>query len=263
MKRLVLALLVLAAVAAAAPARADFDHTHAAWTGLLARHVVVIDGGKASKVRYAGFAADRAALKAYLASLSAVTEGEFRGFTREQRLAFLINAYNAYMIEKVLTKYPDIRSVWDFGKIVGNPFKDRFFTLFGKPMSLDGIEHDTIRAPGAYDEPRIHFAVNCASIGCPMLREEAYVGNRLDRQLEEQTRRFLGDRSRNRVDAAGTALEVSKIFDWYGKDFRGLEAWLRARADVLSDNPAERASIREGRLRIRFLDYDWALNAAQ
>jgi hypothetical protein len=261
MRRLAIALLLLAAVAASAPARADFDHTHAAWTALLAKHVV-IDGGKASKVRYAGVAADRAALKAYLASLAAVSEAEFRGYTREQRLAFLINAYNAYMIEKVLTRYPDIRSVWDFGKLVGNPFKDRFFTLLGKPMSLDGIEHDTIRAPGAFDEPRIHFAVNCASIGCPMLREEAYVPARLERQLEEQTRRFLSDRSRNRVDGAAGVIEVSRIFDWYGKDFRGLEAWLAARADQLSDNPEERARIREGRLRIRFLDYDWALNAA-
>lgn len=262
MRRFVLVLLGLAVVAASPSARADFDHTHAAWTALLARHVVVTDGGRASRVRYAGFAAERVALGSYLASLSAVTEREFRGFTREQQLAFLINAYNAHMIEKVLTRHPDIRSVWDFGRIVGNPFKDRFFTLLGKPMSLDGIEHDTIRAPGAYDEPRIHFAVNCAAVGCPMLREEAYVAARLDRQLEEQTRRFLGDRSRNRVDASGAALEVSKIFDWYGKDFRGLEAWFAARADQLSDLPGERARIREGRLRIRFLDYDWALNAA-
>jgi len=257
------AILFVATLCAAMAARADFDHSHAAWSALLKQHVVVIDGGKASKVRYSGFVADRAALQAYLASLAAVSESEFRAFSKPQQLAFLINAYNAHMIEKVLMKYPGIRSVWDFGKLLGNPFKDRFFTLLGKPMSLDGIEHDTIRAPGVHDEPRIHFAVNCASIGCPMLREEAYVAERLDRQLEEQTRRFLSDRSRNRFDAAGGALEVSKIFDWYGKDFRGLETWLGARAAMLTDKPEEQALIRDGKARVRFLEYDWALNDAR
>jgi len=84
------------------------------------------------------------------------------------------------MVELVLTRYPNIQSVWDFGKVFGNPFKKRFFRLFGRDYSLDMIEHETIRAKGMYDEPRIHFAVNCASVGCPMLREEAYVGERLD-----------------------------------------------------------------------------------
>lgn len=263
MKRLLAVCALFAALFAAHPARAAFDHSHAAWTALLKKHVVVLDGGKASKVRYAGFAADRAALKAYLATLSAVSEGEFRGFTKPQQLAFLINAYNAHMIEKVLTRYPDIRSVWDFGKLIGNPFKDRFFTLLGKPMSLDGVEHDTIRAPGAYAEPRIHFAVNCASVGCPMLREEAFVGERLDRQLEEQTRRFLSDRSRNRYDAAAGALEVSRIFDWYGKDFGPLEAWLGARAALLADAAEAQSLVRDGKAKVRFLDYDWALNDAR
>jgi hypothetical protein len=95
-----------------------------------------------------------------------------------------------------LTRYPDIRSVWDFGKVFNNPFRKRFFKMFGRDYSLDMIEHDTIRARGTYDDPRIHFAVNCASVGCPMLREEAYVGERLERQLDEQTARFLSDRSR-------------------------------------------------------------------
>jgi hypothetical protein len=105
--------------------------------------------------------------------------------------------------------------------------------------------------------------VNCASIGCPMLREEAYVAARLDRQLDEQTRRFLGDRTRNRVDAAAGTLEVSRIFDWYGKDFGSVPAWLGERAALLTDVPAEQARLRAGALRLSFLDYDWALNAAR
>ena len=230
----------------------------------------MLDGGKASAVRYDGFARDRAQLKAYLDSLSAVTRQEFEGWTRPQQLAFLINAYNAYTVEKILTRWPKLKSIRDFGSFIGNPWKDDFFTLLGRPMTLDGIEHDTIRAPGAYDDPRIHFAVNCASIGCPMLREEAYVAARLDAQLEEQTARFLSDRSRNRYDPASAKLLVSKIFDWYGKDFsrgwKGTDSvpqFLARYSDRLADSPGERERIRTQEVPVAFLDYDWALNEAR
>lgn len=256
---------------------AQFDHSHAAWTTLLAKHVAVIDGGKASQVRYAGFAQDRAQLKAYLDSLSKVTEAQFRDWTKPQQMAFLINAYNAHTIEKILTRYPNIGSVWDFGKVFGNPFKDRFFTLFGKEASLDRIEHETLRARGVYDEPRTHFALNCASIGCPMLREEAYVAERLDAQLEEQARRFLSDRSRNRFNAQRGVLEVSKIFDWYKEDwasgyrgFTGRGQPIRSReqyfvryAKLLADHPEQQRLIEEGKPAIDFLEYDWRLNDAR
>src|SRR5262245_35176971 len=210
---------VLAVVALPFGAFAQFDHSHAAWTALLKKHVVLIEGGKASQVRYAALALDRSELRAYLDGLSKVSEAEFNGWSKAQQMAFLINAYNAFTVEKILTRYPEIKSIWDFGKVFGNPFKDRFFTLLGREFTLDGIEHQTLRRPGAYDEPRVHFAVNCASIGCPMLREEAYVATRLDAQLEEQTRRFLSDRSRNRYNAESARLEVSRIFDWFKEDW--------------------------------------------
>ena len=248
-------------------AQAQFDHEHKVWTALLKKHVVLIDGGKASQVRYSGMQQDHAQLKAYLESLSKVSEPEFKNWTRPRQLAFLINAYNAFMIEKILTRYPDIRSVWDFGKIFGNPFKDRFFTLFGREFSLDMIEHDAIRARDVYDDPRTHFAVNCASVGCPMLREEAYVAERLDSQLEEQTRRFLADRTRNRFGSAGNALEVSEIFKWYSVDFTSGLKGLRSReqffaryADLLANDPERRQIIRERKAEIRHMEYDWALN---
>lgn len=258
---------LLASLMLAAAAHAQFDHQHSSWTSLLKKHVVLIDGGRASQVRYAAFAKDRPALKAYLQTLSKVPEQEFKGWTRDQQLAFLINAYNAHMVELVLTRYPDIRSVWDFGKLFNNPFKRKFFTLFGREFSLDMIEHDTIRARGVYDDPRIHMAVNCASIGCPMLREEAYVAARLDRQLEEQVIRFLSDRSRNRHNAASNALEVSEIFKWYSEDFTsGLkgftsrEQFFAKYADHLADAPEHRKAIREQSVAFKFLEYDWALN---
>jgi hypothetical protein len=163
-------------------------------------------------------------------------------------MAFLINAYNAFTVEKILTRYPDIRSIWDFGKIFGNPFKDEFFMLLGRKMSLDGIEHGLLRKN--YREPRVHFAVNCASVGCPMLREEAYAAARLERQLEEQAVRFLSDRSRNRYRDG--RLEVSKIFDWFKDDFEPRQAYFVRYAKALG-YPG-------GEVPLTFLDYDWSLN---
>ena len=254
-----------------------FDHEHAAWTALLKKHVVLLDGARASQVRYAGFQQDRAALKRYLDALSKVTPQEFDGWSKAQRMAFLINAYNAFTVEKILTRYPNIKSIWDFGKIFGNPFKDRFFTLLGRSSSLDQIEHDTLRKPGAHDEPRVHFAVNCASIGCPMLREEAYVAERLDAQLEEQAVRFLSDRSRNRLNPKTGALEVSKIFDWFKEDwtsgyrgFEGKQAPIQSReqyfaryAKLLADGAEPQKRIADGKAPIAFLEYDWSLNDAK
>jgi hypothetical protein len=239
---------LLLALALAAQAQ-GFDHAHRTWDALLKKHVVLIDGGKASQMNYQAMAKDRGALTDYAQSLSRVSEAEFSGWTKAEQMAFLINAYNAYTVEKILTRYPDLKSIWDFGKLFGNPFRDEFFSLLGRSMSLDGIEHDILRK--RYAEPRIHYAVNCASIGCPMLREEAYVAARLDAQLEEQARRFLSDRTRNRWQ--GGRLEVSKIFDWYKEDFEPREAYFARYAAVLGMPPGASP-------RFVFLDYDWSLN---
>jgi len=249
---------------------AQFDHQHKAWTELLKKHLVLIDGGKASQVRYAALASDREQLKAYLATLSKVSRDEFNGWAKEQQLAFLINAYNAHMIELILTRYPNINSVWDFGKIFNNPFRQRFIRLLGRDMHLDDIEHGMIRAKGVYDDPRIHFAVSCASIGCPMLRDEAYVADRLDQQLENQVVQFLSDRSRNRYDAERNALEVSEIFKWYAEDFSsGLksinsrEQFFAAYASLLADHSEHQKLIRDQKVDIRFFGYHWGLNDAK
>ena len=236
-----------------------FDHSHRTWDGLLKKSVVLAEGGNASLVRYDAMAQDRAALKEYLDSLGRVGEAEFGAWSGPERMAFLINAYNAHAMEKILTRYPDIHSIWDFGRIFSNPFKDRFFRLFGRPFSLDDIEQDYLRKP--YREPRVHYALNCASIGCPMLREEAYVPERLERQLEDQAVRFLGDRSRNRF--AGGRLEVSKIFDWYGEDFEPRPGYFARYAKLLADDPASQRLIAEGKAPLSFLEYDWSLNASR
>jgi len=265
-----LLLLLLAGGALARPAVAqDFDHAHAVWTVLLKKHVVVQRGGQASQVRYAGFAADRAALKAYLDTLSAVGEPTFAGWTKPQQMAFLINAYNAFTVELILTRWPKLESIKDLGSFLQSPWKPKLVPLLGGKVSLDDIEHEMLRARGRYDDPRVHFAVNCASIGCPALREEAFDAARLEAQLDEQAQRFMSDRSRNRYNAARGRLEVSKIFDWFGEDFRlghrgipSLNAFMARYADQLADAPADRNRVRAGQADIGFLDYDWKLNDA-
>ncbi len=258
-----LLVLVLAMPAGAAP----FDQQHTAWDKLLKAHVVVAADGRASRVDYAAFKVDHAALTAYLAELSAVGDSDYQGWTVPQRLAFLINAYNAFTIDLILTKYPDLKSIKDLGSLFGSPWGKVFFTLRGAEHSLDDIEHKMIRVPGAFNEPRIHFAVVCASIGCPMLRNEAYVADRLDAQLEDGLRRFLADRSRNRYDSASGTLKVSHLFGWYDADFTkgdhgftSVAATLGRYADLLADDAAARNAIRAGNVPIEFLDYNWNLN---
>ena len=261
-------ILITLSLASATPSSAQdkaFDHDYRAFDALLARHVAWNAAGGASSVDYAGFAKDRAALKAVLEHFSAVSMQAYGAFSRDQQLAFLINAYNAFTIELILTKYPDLKSIKDLGSLFQSPWKKRFFKLLGEERTLDWIEHEKIRAPGAFDEPRIHFVVNCASIGCPALRPGAMTATGLSKQLEDSTRRFLSDRSRNRF-ADGT-LQVSKIFDWYGGDFEkghqgiaSLAGFFGKYADLLSDDPAARAQIRAGKATIGFLDYDWTLN---
>jgi hypothetical protein len=233
-----------------------FDHTHQSWDALLKKHVVLLEGANASQLRYAAMAQERAPLKQYLDTLSQVNEADFNAWTKAEQMAFLINAYNAYTVEKILTRYPNINSIWDFGRFFGNAFKEEFFTLLGRKFSLDRIEHETLRP--RYKEPRVHYAVNCASVGCPMLREEAYVAERLDRQLDEQARRFLSDRSRNRVRDG--KLHVSKIFDWFKEDFEPRGRYFAQYAKLLSDDPSEQKLLAAAALPISFLDYDWSLN---
>ena len=254
-----------------AVAQSTFDHTHAAWDSLLRKHVKLISDGpgraNASQVDYRGLAQERAALAAYLQSLSAVTPAQYAGWSKPQQYAFLANAYNAFTIEKILTRYPNLKSIRDFGTVVGNPWKDRFFTLLGKQQHLDGIEHDTMRAPGAFDDPRVHVAVNCASVGCPMLSNRAFTPDKIDAQLDELFTRFMSDRSRNRYNAQTKTVELSRIFDWYGQDFdKGHKGFSSVNdvvakyADQLADAADDRAQLRSGKVPIRFLEYDWSLN---
>ncbi|QNH03971.1 DUF547 domain-containing protein [Pseudomonas sp. B11D7D] len=238
-----------------------FDHQHRTWTRLLERHVVWLSSGHASVVDYSGFQQDMDELETYLNELSAVPSDEYRRWQVSQRLAFLINAYNAFTVKLVTDHYP-VGSIKDIGGLFSSPWRQAFIPLLGQTLSLDQIEHSLIREPGVFDEPRIHFAVNCASVGCPALRNEAFVAERLDEQLEDSQRRFLSDQSRNRFDPIRQRLQISKIFDWYGEDFSrewgSLENYFNQHLTLLS--PSTKQYTPQKKLRIEYLDYDWSLN---
>ena len=249
-----------------------FDHEHRAFTQLLARHVVWNATGTGSTVDYAGFQQDQAPLNAYSAQLSAVTSSEFSHWAVAERRAFLINAYNAFTIELILTRYPNINSIRDLGNIVfSSPWKKRFFVLLESPRHLDEIEQQLLRRAADFDEPRIHFAVNCASIGCPALRPEAYDASRLDEQLDDQVSRFLRDRTRNRFSGGARATAfVSPIFRWYAEDFEAgyhdiasVQRFLARYAAALGDTSVDRARIEQGEFALAYTDYDWALNVTR
>jgi hypothetical protein len=247
-------------------AQAAFDHQ--AWTGLLQAHVRVIDGGQATQIDYAGVNRDRQALRDYLAALAAVSRDEFEQWSHDEQLAFLINVYNAWTVELILTEYPDLDSIRDIGGWFGSPWGQDIVQLFGERFTLDNIEHDMIRSWDRYNNPLIHFAVNCASIGCPALRNEAYTSERLQAQLQQQTRLFLMDRSRNYLE--GRTLYLSSIFRWYPEDFEqgwmgfdSVQQFIMAYASALDLSADDVQQLEAGRMRTRYLRYDWSLNDVQ
>lgn len=241
------AALLLTSAAALAQ---SFDHSHAAFTEVLKTHV------HGSKVDYAALKQSPGKLNAYLDTLAAVNKSQYDGWKKDQRMAFLINLYNAATLKLVIDHYP-VKSIKDIGGVLKGPWKQDVVRLWGKKVTLDHVEHDLLR-PG-FNEPRIHFAVNCASIGCPDLRNEAFRATNLEKQLEEQTRAFLRDSSRNRLDAKSKTLHLSPIFKWFGEDFvkksGSVEKFV---APYFNDT--DKAVIQKGGLKVRHNDYDWKLN---
>jgi hypothetical protein len=237
-------------------AGARLDHEHTAWTALLSRSVA--DG----RVDYRGLKARGAAeLEAYLRSLESVGPEAYAAFTREQRLAFWVNAYNAYMVQLVLRHYP-LTSVRKIGWLPLAAFFRGFIPLRAvgdKPLSLNDIEHVQLRA--GLRDARIHFAIVCASRSCPKLRSEAYRASAVDAQLDEAARGFVGDALRNRVVPATGSAEVSSIFKWFRKDFTR-EGCTLGEYLARYAGPAEAELLRRKGNDLGFLRYDWGLNEA-
>lgn len=250
----------------AAPAFGDFDHGR--WNLLLSKHVIVSADGLSTAVDYASLGVNREPLQSYLEETSRVSRASFDAWETSDQLAFLINLYNAATVELILDNMASsdpIDSIRDIGSLFTSAWELERVALFGNLVTLDDIEHDMIRGWGRYNEPRIHFAVNCAAIGCPALRAEAYTGTALEGQLEDATRDFLSDRSRNYFD--GRRLRLSSIFKWYREDFeRGwggsnaLGEFVARYSSELGLSIEHRNELARGDMGIRFLSYDWGLN---
>lgn len=247
-------LLILTGLFLTAPLvhSAGFDHVHSAFARVLDRFV------STNGVDYAGLKAQPADLDAYLDEVARVSGPDFEEWSRPQRLALLINLYNAATLKLVVDHHP-VTGIRKIGGWLTSPWELPVVRLWGRTNSLDWLEHGIIRP--RYAEPRIHFAVVCAAKGCPPLRTEPFIAERLDAQLDDQTRRFLAQRDKNRLDVATRTLHLSPIFKWYRGDFEidgdGLQQFLRP---YFSE--AEVPVLDDPKLRIRFTDYDWSLNEA-
>ncbi len=244
-----------------------FDHQHKLWHSILQKNVHTTPKGLSSRFDYNNIKRNDTQLKQYLTILSSVDENDFQKWSKNEKKSFLINAYNAFTIQLVLSHYPDIASIKDIGHWFGSPWKKKFFVLLNKERSLDELEHTILRKKGHYDDPYIHVALVCASVGCPALRNQAYTPENIEQQLSESMQRFLSDKKRNRYNSKSRTLEVSKIFNWYESDFnkghRGLFSLndLFSRySELLTNNIEDQIMIQSKEIDIIFLEYDWSLN---
>lgn len=226
---------------------------HSAWNDQLRKYVDA--NGMVDYKSWKASVADVQVLDAYLTHLSAAAID--RKASRESQLAFWINAYNAVTVKGILREYPTTSIRNHTAKVYGyNIWKDLQLTVGGQAYSLDAIEHQVLRKMG---EPRIHFAIVCASIGCPRLLNEAYLPERLDEQLTANARAFFADPTKFAVDLRTGVVQVSPILKWFAEDF-GIDT--AAQLTTISPYlPANARPLAESdRVRVSYLDYDWGLN---
>ena len=248
------ALALLPIVSLAGPAAAQ-DDPHAAFDDFLASYVVERDG--MTLVRYGAVTEeDAGVLEAYIDALEAMTPSQM---PRDAQLAYWFNLYNAAIIDVVLDNYP-IDSIKEVGGGVFNrgPWKDEVVTVEGRAMSFDDIEHGTVRA--TFEEPRVHYAFNCASIGCPDIRASAWRAKTLDADLDAAARAYVGSDRGVRVDGRGR-VTASSIYKWFQEDFGGsAEGVLEHVSAYAVGDKQEALDAADG---IRRYDYDWSLNVAE
>jgi len=202
-------------------------------------------------VNYAGFKRDEARLDQYLKVLEQVDPERL---PREEQFAFYINAYNSWAIKLILTGYPGVKSIKDLGTLFQSPWKKEFVRINGQTLTLDDIEHTILRP--RFKDPRVHFAIVCASKSCPPLIAEPYLGAVLDAQLNRSTRDFLNNPANYRLDH--NTFWVSSIFKWFAEDFnKDVVGFYANYADA---NLKKRLEANRGRIEVKYLDYDWSLN---
>jgi hypothetical protein len=221
---------------------------HTVFDQLLKKYV-----SKNGNVNYKEFITDTVALNQYLNLLSKNPPNE-KTWTKQEQMAYWINAYNAFTI-KLITKHYPIKSIKDIGSSIQIPFVNtpwdiKFITIGKEKMDLNTIEHGKLRKQ--FDDPRIHMALVCASKSCPMLLNEAYQSAKLEEQLTKQTKAFLADPFRNKISA--NSAQISSIFKWYSMDFNKNGGSVR---DFINKYSAIKI---KSEAKISYLEYDWGLN---
>jgi hypothetical protein len=228
-------------------------------------------------VDYKAMLAHRQKLDAFASALGKVEPNAYERWSEKEQIAFWINAYNALTLEAILTHYP-VKSSWfesmlfpqnSIRQIPGVWDKLQFIVM-GRKATLDQIEHEILRKQ--FNEPRIHMALVCAAMGCPPLRNEPFVGSRLDEQLDDQASRFLSNPKKFRIEVSRGQVYLSPIFKWFGEDF---VRTFGTDEEFLDHGPAERAVLKfigrylggsdreylaKGKYEVKYLEYDWSLN---
>lgn len=248
----------------------NFDHS--LFDELLQTHV------KNGRVDYRRLKENRAMLSDYLKQIEQVNPDEFNQWAKHEQMAFWINAYNAITIEGILRNYPiqwggliaKARFPQNSIRQIGGFWDKVFIKVMGKDLSLNDIEHKILRKKFA--EPRIHFAIVCASIGCPILENRAFFATELEQRLGQATRNFINNPDKVRLDKPKNILYLSSIFDWYKEDFP-VSANGKKKFGKYNDSEAgiiefvigylpeaDRQYIAQNQPNIKYLDYDWSLN---
>ncbi len=230
----------------------DFDSkskpvSHAIFDSLLRNHV-----NNEGYVNYKGFIKDSAQFKSYLDLLSQNHPND-KNWSREERLAYWLNAYNAFTIKLICDHYP-LKSIKDVKKgipLVSDTWTIDFIKIESQTYNLNNIEHGIVRPK--FGDPRVHFALNCASRGCPPLLNEAFVADKLNNQLDAQAKAFINDGVRNKITLTDKA-EVSKIFSWFAGDFKKTDPSVIAFLNRFS-----KVKLKEN-ANLNYSDYDWNLN---
>lgn len=241
---------------------ATFDHTYSEYARLLDENVA--DG----RVNYAALKADRALLDAIV---DGIGYADLSKATPEEKLAFYINSYNVITIRIIVDAYP-VKSIRDIGgvlgKIRGGVWKRMKWTVAGREMTLDRIEHRIIRKK--FSEPRVHFALVCASKSCAPLQPVPFYPDTIETQLAEAARDFVTNPSYNRLDPEAGRAEISSIFDWFGKDFIAkyydgkrfpeLSKKENAVLNFIVEQFPEKEKLTDKTYKISYIEYDWSLN---
>ena len=256
----------------------SFDHNYTSFNSMLSKNVMMKKQGGKSIVKYESISLDE--INAVVAEMTQISRDKVMGsFTYKQRLSYFINLYNALTIKLIKDNYSKakkkgIRYIGDWFGIKG-PWDKKKFTVFGVKTSLNEIEHGYIRGDKGgskfkqskkeYSDPRIHFAVNCASKGCPALLNQAFTESNLIANMDKAMVAFLKDRDRNKFENG--IMNLSMIFKWYEKDFsRGLlgyksiKDFVMKNAKHLADSPELQTKLSSGQFKLDYTDYDWTLN---